>query len=76
MKANRQAKKDNTKAQQAFIANKAQIDEMLGMLTALSDEHFNTSPETVGWGEVGSQEYAIKRLKEACQHFGLISEEA
>ena len=74
--ARNKAQRDNSKAQQAFIANKAKIDEMLGMLTALSDEHFNTSPETVGWGEVGSQEYAIKRLKEVCQHFGLISEEA
>ena len=38
----------------AFIGKKAEIDEMLARLQALSDDHFNFDPEAVNWGSVGS----------------------
>ncbi len=45
---------DNTKAIDAFIGKKAEIDAMLARLQALSDDHFNFDPEAVNWGSVGS----------------------
>ena len=45
---------DNTKALDAFIGKKAEIDAMLARLQALSDDHFNVDPEAVNWGSVGS----------------------
>jgi hypothetical protein len=45
---------DNTKALDAFIGKKAEIDAMLARLQALSDGHFNFDPEAVNWGSVGS----------------------
>ena len=45
---------DNTKALDAFIGKKAEIDAMLARLQALSDDHFNFDPEAVNWGSVGS----------------------
>ena len=38
----------------AFTAKKAEIDTMLVRLQALSDEHFNTAPDKVTWGHVGT----------------------
>lgn len=38
----------------AFISKKAEIDEMLARLQALSDDHFNFDPKAVNWGSVGS----------------------
>ncbi len=37
----------------AFIAAKAEIDEILARLTTLSDDDFETHPDTVQWGDVG-----------------------
>ena len=45
---------DNTKALDAFIAKKAEIDAMLARLQALSVDHFNFDPAAVNWGSVGS----------------------
>ena len=45
---------DNTKALDAFLAAKVEIDAMLTGLQALSDDHFNFDPEAVNWGSVGS----------------------
>jgi hypothetical protein len=45
---------DNTKALDAFMSKKAEIDAMLARLQALSDDHFNFDPEAVNWGGVGS----------------------
>ena len=38
----------------AFVARKAEIDEMLQRLQALSDDHFGYSPEEINWGHVGT----------------------
>ena len=49
----------NDKALAAFVAAKAEIDERLERLKALSDEHFNAQPDEIHWGHVGDlQRYA------------------
>jgi len=45
---------DNSKARDAFMTTKFQIDAMLARLTALSDDHFNTHPDEIDWGDVGT----------------------
>ena len=40
---------DNSKALDAFIAAKAEIDTMLERLKALSDDHFETHPDEINW---------------------------
>ena len=47
---------DNTKALDAFIAAKSEIDAMLERLAALSADHFETSPDEINWGHVGTPE--------------------
>ena len=54
---------DNTKALDAFIARKAEIDAMLKRLQALSDDHFNVSPDEVRWGHVGTLAHYAELLK-------------
>ena len=44
----------------AFIAKKAEIDDMLARLAALSEDHFDVNPDDVHWGHVGDlAEYAV-----------------
>ena len=50
---------DNTKALDAFLAAKTEIDAMLERLAALSADHFETHPDEIHWGHVGTlQHYA------------------
>ena len=48
----------------AFIARKAEIDAMLARLTALSADHFDTSPEEINWGHVGNFGHYASLLKQ------------
>ena len=48
----KQIVKSREQALAAFIAKKAEIDEMLTRLQALSDDHFNYSPDDIDWGHV------------------------
>ncbi|WP_149589777.1 hypothetical protein [Tabrizicola flagellatus] len=49
----------SNKALDAFIAAKAEIDTMLERLKSLSDDHFETHPDEIHWGHVGTlQHYA------------------
>ena len=41
------AKSNREQALDAFMAKKAEIDAMLARLTALSDDHFETSPDEI-----------------------------
>ena len=50
-------------AQDAFLAQKAEIDAMLARLQALSDEHFNSHPDDIHWGHVGDLEHYASLLK-------------
>ena len=54
----------NAKAIDAFLAAKFEIDAILERLTALSDDHFNTNPDEIHWGHVGTLENYATRLRE------------
>jgi hypothetical protein len=55
---------DSTKALDAFIAAKFEIDAMLERLAALSADHFETSPEEIHWGHVGTLNHYSAKLRE------------
>ena len=48
----------------AFLGKKAEIDTMLARLAALSDDHFNASPDAVNWGDVGTLEHYASLLRQ------------
>ena len=53
----------NDEALAAFVARKFEIDAMLDRLRALSDDHFNVSPDDVDWGHVGTLGHYAELLK-------------
>ncbi|MCF6283622.1 MAG: hypothetical protein L3K26_00300 [Candidatus Hydrogenedentes bacterium] len=55
--------RDNSKALAAFMARKAEIDTMLARLQGLSDDHFNTSPDEIDWGDVGTLAHYATKLR-------------
>ena len=55
---------ENTKALDAFLAAKFEIDAMLERLAALSADHFETSPDEIHWGHVGTLIHYRARLRE------------
>lgn len=57
------ARRNKVAALNAFIGKKAEIDEMLARLQALSDDHFNCHPDEVGWATVGTLEHYASLLK-------------
>ena len=57
------ARRNREAALAAFIGKKAEIDEMLARLQALSDDLFNCHPDEVGWAIVGSLEHYASQLK-------------
>jgi hypothetical protein len=52
------------KAQDAFIARKAQIDTILARLQKLSADHFELDPDKVDWGDVGTIGHVLDYLQE------------
>ena len=54
---------DDSKALDAFLATKFEIDAMLERLAALSADHFETSPDEINWGHVGTLEHYASLLK-------------
>ena len=48
------AARNKEAALNAFISKKAKIDHMLARLQALSDNHFNSHPDEINWGHVGT----------------------
>ena len=54
----------NEKALDAFIAAKAEIDAMLERLAALGADHFETSPDEINWGHVGTLNHYRAKLCE------------
>ena len=48
----------------AFLGKKTEIDTMLARLAALSDDHFNASPDAVNWGHVGTLEHYASLLRQ------------
>ena len=55
---------DNSKALDAFLAAKVEIDTMLERLTALSADHFDAHPDEVNWGHVGSLNHNASLLRQ------------
>ena len=53
----------NINATEAFMARKAEIDEMLQRLRTLSDDHFGYAPDEINWGHVGSLVHYAELLK-------------
>ena len=55
---------DNSTALDAFLAAKFEIDAMLGRLAALSADHFETNPDEINWGHVGTLNHYRAKLRE------------
>ena len=55
---------DDSKALDAFLATKFEIDAMLKRLAALSADHFETSPDEINWGHVGTLNHYRAKLRE------------
>lgn len=55
--------RNTASALDAFIAKKAEIDAMLERIKALSDDHFDTSPDEINWGHVGTLGHYAELLK-------------
>ena len=60
----RRATATNDKALDAFLAAKFEIDAMLERLAALSADHFETSPDEINWGHVGTLNHYRAKLRE------------
>ena len=60
----RRATATNEKALDAFIAAKTEIDAMLERLAVLSADHFETSPDEINWGHVGTLNHYRAKLRE------------
>ena len=58
------AKSNLEQALTAFMAKKAEIDTMLARLTALSADHFETNPDEINWGHVGTLSHYASLLKQ------------
>jgi hypothetical protein len=58
-----QIAKSREQALAAFVSKKAEIDAMLTRLQALSDDHFNYSPDEIDWGHVATLGYYAELLK-------------
>ncbi len=55
---------DNSKALNAFLAAKIEIDSMLERLKTLSDDHFDTHPDAINWGDVGTLNHYASLLRQ------------
>jgi len=55
----------NDKAVAAFLTAKVQIDTMLARLTELSEDHFETHPDTINWSDVADLGRIAEVLKRA-----------
>ena len=55
---------DNSKALDAFLTAKIEIDAVLERLAALSADHFETHPDEINWGHVGSLNHYASLLRQ------------
>ena len=55
---------DNSKALNAFLSAKIEIDAMLERLAALSADHFDTDPDAIRWGDVGTLNHYASLLRQ------------
>jgi len=61
---NRHATAPNDKALNAFLAEKREIDHMLARIKAFSDDHFETDPDAIHWGDVGTFNHYSSLLRQ------------
>lgn len=54
----------NEKALQAFMVNIEEISDRLVELKAFTDNHMETNPDDINWGDVGSAGYMLEKLTE------------
>ena len=55
--------RNQTAAVSTFLKKKAEIDEMIARLSNLSADHFNSQPDQINWGDVGTLEHYASLLK-------------
>ena len=60
----RRATAPNDKALNAFLAAKREIDHMLARLKTLSDDHFDTDPDAIHWGDAGTLNHYSSLLRQ------------
>ena len=54
----------NDKALESFLATKRRIDDMLARIQTLSNDHFNTDPDAIHWGDVGTLNHYSSLLRQ------------
>ena len=60
----RRATAPNDQALNAFLAAKREIDGMLERMKALSDDHFDTHPDAIHWGDGGTLNHYASLLRQ------------
>ena len=60
----RRATAPNEKALESFLATKRRIDHMLARIQTLSADHFNTNPDAIHWGDVGTLNHYSSLLRQ------------
>lgn len=55
---------ENSKTLNAFLTAKAEIDTALARLTTFSADHFDTNPDAVDWGDVGTLTHYASLLRQ------------
>ena len=55
---------DNATPLDAFLVAKAEIDALLERLVILSANHFETHPDEIDWGNVGTLNHICARLRD------------
>lgn len=61
---NRRAATDDTKALGAILAAKRQIDHMMARIQTLGDDHFDTDPDAIHWGDIGTLNHYSSLLRQ------------
>jgi hypothetical protein len=59
----KQIARSREEALAAFVSKKAEIDAVLERIKALTDDHFNYSPDDITWDHVGTLGYYTEMLK-------------
>ena len=61
---NRRTAAPNDKAIESFLATKSRIDQMLARIQTLSNDHFDTDPDAIHWGDVGTLNHYSSLLRQ------------
>ena len=56
--------RNRSNALDAFMTTKVQIDAMLDRLKTLSEDHFETHPDEINWGHVGTLTHYASLLRQ------------